>query len=117
MTDTTHHSPALADLDLQSLVEQTVRKAIVPLATEFSRVTSDLVADPSGAKQVERRRLDYEQAAEYLSIGKSTLYSLVSEGQLTCVRFGVGKTKKGVTRFRREDLDAFVKARVMRAKR
>jgi excisionase family DNA binding protein len=68
-------------------------------------------------KQIEPRLLDYKQAADYLSIGKSTLYSLVSGGQLTCVRFGAGKTKRGVTRFRREDLESFVKARVRRAQR
>ncbi len=66
--------------------------------------------------QIEARLLDYKQAAVYLNIGKSTLYALVSEGQLTCVQFGVGKTKKGVTRFRREDLEAFVKAKVRRGR-
>ena len=45
------------------------------------------------------------------------VYSLVSEGHLTCVRFGAGKQKKGVVRFRREDLDAFIKARVERGNR
>ena len=63
------------------------------------------------------RLLNYKQAAAYLNIGKSTLYALVSEQQLTCVRFGAGKTKRGLTRFRREDLDAFVRARIMRATR
>ena len=81
-------------------------------------------ADPNGTpsimsdvKLVESRLWNYRQAAKYLNISKSTLYELVSQGQLTCVRFGVGKTRMGVTRFRREDLEAFVKARVRPAKR
>ena len=44
---------------------------------------------------VEPCLLDYRQAAEYLNIGKSTLYALVSEQQLTCVRFGAGKDQAG----------------------
>ena len=48
-------------------------------------------------KGLEPCLLDYRQAAEYLNIGKSTLYALVSEQQLTCVRFGAGKTKRGLT--------------------
>ena len=76
--------------------------------------TSSIMSD---VKLVESRLWNYKQAAEYLNIGKSTLYALVSQGQLTCVRFGVGKTKKGVTRFRREDLERFVKARVCPAER
>jgi len=76
--------------------------------------TSSIMSD---VNLVEPRLWNYRQAAEYLNIGKSTLCTLVSQGQLTCVRFGVGKTKKGVTRFRREDLERFVKARVRPAER
>ena len=50
----------------------------------------------------------YVEAAEYLAVGKSTLYSLVSRGEIRVVRFGAGKTGKGVTRFRREDLERFI---------
>jgi excisionase family DNA binding protein len=61
--------------------------------------------------------LNYKQAAEFLAVGKSTVYGLVSEGLLTCIRFGAGKTRKGVTRFREQDLEAFVKSRIHLAKR
>ena len=53
--------------------------------------------------------LNYKQASEFLNIGKSTLYMLVSSGDLPAVRFG-GK----ITRFRRRDLEEFVEARVSR---
>ena len=43
--------------------------------------------------------LNYKQAAAYLNIGKSTIYALVSQGELTCAQFGAGKTKKGITWF------------------
>ena len=62
------------------------------------------------------RLLNYKQAAAYLNVGKSTIYALVSQGELTCVQFGAGKTKKGITRFRHQDLEAFIKERVTRRK-
>jgi excisionase family DNA binding protein len=68
-------------------------------------------------KRSENGLMSYKEAAEYLKIGKSTLYALVSTGQLDCVRFGVGKTKQGVTRFRHEDLESFVRKKVRRARR
>ena len=58
--------------------------------------------------------LNYKQAATYLNVGKSTIYALASQGELARVQFGAGKTKKGITRFRRQDLDAFIKERVTR---
>ena len=61
------------------------------------------------------RLLTYREAAEFLNISKSSLYALASAGELTCVQFGAGKTKKGITRFRRVDLEAFVAAHVRRA--
>jgi len=63
------------------------------------------------------RLLNYKQAAAYLNVGKSTIYALVSQGELTCVQFGAGKTKKGITRFRHQDLEAFIKERVTRRNR
>jgi hypothetical protein len=36
--------------------------------------------------------------------------------ELTCVQFGAGKTKKGITRYRHQDLEAFIKERVTRRK-
>ena len=61
--------------------------------------------------------LNYKQAAAYLNVGKSTIYALVSQGELTCVQFGAGKTKKGITRFRHQDLETFIKKRVTRRNR
>ena len=43
------------------------------------------------------RLLNCKQAAAYL--GKSTIFALVSQGELICLQFGAGKTKKGITRF------------------
>ena len=47
----------------------------------------------------EAHLLNYKQAADYLNVGKSTIYALVSQVEPTCVQFGAGKTKKGITRF------------------
>ena len=63
------------------------------------------------------RLLNYKQAAAYLNVGKSTIYALVSQGELTCVQFGAGKTKKGITRFRHQDLETFIKDGVTRRNR
>jgi len=66
---------------------------------------------------MEARLLTYREAAEFLAVGKSTVYAMASQGELPCVQFGAGKTKKGVTRFRREDLEKFVNERVTRRNR
>lgn len=61
-------------------------------------------------QQPEDCLLSYKQVAEFLNVGKSTVYQLASRGELPCVRV----TGKGCTRFRLEDLRAFVKSRVRR---
>ncbi len=65
----------------------------------------------------ERRLLTYEQAADHLQIGVSTLYALVSKGAVRVVRLGTGRGGRGITRFRREDLDDLIASRVTPRKR
>ena len=62
------------------------------------------------------RLLRYDQAAEILGVSKSTLYALVSKGELQVVQFG-GRTGRGCTRFRRKDLDAFINQHLTRVNR
>ena len=61
------------------------------------------------------RLLTYEEAANYLAVGKSTLYAMVSRGDIPIVEFG--GTGKGCTRFLKDDLEAFVGARRHRRNR
>ena len=58
--------------------------------------------------------LSYDDAADFLGVAKSTLYAMVSQGQIEVVQFGAGRTKRGCTRFRPVDLVAFVESRVGR---
>ena len=58
--------------------------------------------------------LTYDEAARFLGVAKSTLYSMVSQGQIDVVQFGAGRTKQGCTRFRPFDLIQFVENRVGR---
>ena len=51
--------------------------------------------------------LTYREAARYLAVSTSTLYAMVSRGELPVVQFG-GKTKRGCTRFRGQDLAEFI---------
>lgn len=61
------------------------------------------------AVKLPRLLLTYPEAAEVLSIGKSTLYALVRRGEIPAVKFGNGKkTGRGNTRFKLTDLEAFV---------
>ena len=57
--------------------------------------------------------LKYDEAAAYLQVSKATLYAMVSSGRVPVVRMGSGPEGKGITRFRREDLEAFVGERVV----
>lgn len=46
-----------------------------------------------------------DEAAAYLGVAKITLRRWTRKGELPCVRIG----KRGDRRFRREDLDAYIK--------
>ena len=56
--------------------------------------------------------LKYPEAAAFLAVGKTTLYELVGRGEIQVVQFGTGK-KARCTRFRPEDLEAFVEAKLI----
>jgi len=47
-----------------------------------------------------------DEAAVYLGVAKISLRRWTRDGQLRCVRIG----KRGDRRFRREDLDAYIRA-------
>ena len=57
--------------------------------------------------------LTYPDAAKVLSISKSTLYALVSRGEIRVVRFGNGPKTKGCTRFRRADIEDFIESNLV----
>ncbi len=65
------------------------------------------------ADVLENPLLRYDEAAAYLQVSKATLYAMVSSGRVPVVRLGSGPRGKGITRFRREDLEAFVDERVV----
>ena len=54
------------------------------------------------------RLMTIDDAANYLAVSKSTLYALVSKGEIRTVKFGCGPKAKGITRFRQEDLERFI---------
>lgn len=56
--------------------------------------------------------LKVKQVAERLNVPKSTVYSLVDNGLLPCVRIGLGR---GTIRVEERDLEAFIE--VCRPKR
>jgi excisionase family DNA binding protein len=53
--------------------------------------------------------MTYVDAADYLQVGRSTLYDLVGRGELPVVRLS-----PRCIRFRRQDLEEFVEERVSR---
>jgi excisionase family DNA binding protein len=57
-------------------------------------------------ENVARRLLTYEQAADYLAVGRTTMYDLVARGELQAVKIG------RCTRLRPEDLEAYVEAQL-----
>jgi len=54
--------------------------------------------------------LRHREAAVYLKVSSSTLYALIANDRIQVVRFGLGPCGRGITRFRRDDLDAFLAA-------
>mgnify|MGYP001207471137 FL=1 len=58
-----------------------------------------------------RRLLTYDEAGEYLAVGRTTMYDLVGKGHLPTVRIG------RCTRFRPEDLEDFIEAQLTRRSR
>ena len=53
--------------------------------------------------------LTVRKALEILPIGRSTLYSLISEHQIPSIRVKRTGSSRGRILIRREDLDAFIK--------
>ena len=52
--------------------------------------------------------LTIRQALAILPLGRSTLYSLVAEGQIPSIRVGCAGSRRGRILIHREDLDAFI---------
>ena len=69
-----------------------------------------MTTEDVGEQVLETPLLKYDEAAAYLQVSLSTLYGLVSGGRLPAVRIWSGENGKGITRFRCEDLAAFVAA-------
>ena len=62
----------------------------------------------AASKKNVRRLLTYEEAADYLSVGRTKIYDLVGRGELPAVKIG------RCTRLRPEDLEEFIEARLIR---
>ena len=58
-----------------------------------------------------RRLLTYDEAGEYLAVGRTTMYGLVSRGEVPAVKIG------RCTRLRPEDLEDYIKKRLTRRKK
>ena len=58
-----------------------------------------------------QRLLTYEEAADYLAVGRPPVYDLVGKGELPAVKIG------RCTRLRPEDLEEFIEAKLARRKR
>ena len=56
------------------------------------------------------RLLTYQEAADVLAVGRTTIYGLVGRGELPVVKIG------RCSRLRPEDLEKFIKSRVTRKK-
>ena len=67
---------------------------------------TELSAAPraANAQVVEPRLLTFEQAAEYLAVGRTTIYKLVGRGEIPEVKIG------RCSRVLPEDLEAYIKA-------
>ena len=59
------------------------------------------------ARMTSQGLLTLDEAATYLGVAKITLRRWTRDGYLACVRIG----KRGDRRFRRQDLDAYIKRR------
>ncbi|MBQ36282.1 MAG: hypothetical protein CME04_07820 [Gemmatimonadaceae bacterium] len=68
--------------------------------------------EETSASPTESPLLNYSEAADYLSVSKRTLYAMVSTSRIPTIRMGAGPNGRGLTRFRRHDLEAFVQANV-----
>jgi excisionase family DNA binding protein len=97
-----HYAKALQALgDTDRASEARLRAAAIRSAAQSSVIAP--LAKPDGP-----RVLDAQGAARYLSLGLDTLYRLVRSGELPHSRIG-----KSI-RFRPEDLDEYIAARVTR---
>lgn len=65
-------------------------------------------AAPKGQDSSPPRLLTAEEAAEYLRVSISAVYTWVSRGRLPCLRAG------SLLRFRQSDLDAWLAGRLRR---
>jgi excisionase family DNA binding protein len=58
-----------------------------------------------------RRLLTYDEAGEYLAVGRTTMYDLVAKGDLPTVKI------RRCTRFKREDLEDYIESQTSRRSR
>ena len=62
-------------------------------------------------KAPRRRLLTYDEAGEYLAVGRTTMYDLVAKGELPTVKI------RRCTRFKPEDLEDYIKLQTCRRPR
>ncbi len=58
-----------------------------------------------------RRLLTYDEAGEYLAVGRTTMYDLVAKGDLPTVKI------RRCTRFKLEDLEEYIESQTFRRPR
>ena len=107
-----HYAKALEAMGSTQLAwETSLRAAEVRRSITDRQTAAALPWKPGGSgvsNSIQPRVLDAQGAARYLSLGLDTLYRLVRSGELPHSRIG-----KSI-RFRPEDLDEYIAARVTR---
>jgi excisionase family DNA binding protein len=107
-----HYAKALGAMGKTQLAWETSRRAAEVRRSIIDRQTAATLPWKTGgngeSNSIQPRVLDAQGAARYLSLGLDTLYRLVRSGELPHSR--VGKS----IRFRPEDLDEYIAARVTR---
>lgn len=63
--------------------------------------------EPKKKKKYERRYMKIDEAAEYLSVHKTTIYSWIENGWLK--KYKLGSTMSSAARLDRDEIDEFIK--------
>lgn len=87
-------------IDLINEIRERLIEEILPVAKES--------ADQHYADRIKRATLTAEEAAEYLGISKTLLYSMAKEKSIPCFQVGAAGSQKPQMRFRLSALDRWM---------
>lgn len=107
MRNTTRAAITALESQLDSLTRlaDQLERQITGLHDTLEELRAQAAADP--APEPVNRLVSVRQAAEYLSISRSTMYALIADSQVTTVRVG------STTKVRTGDLDAYAERHVV----